>query len=313
MPTEQEKHTKWNEVKISIIEFILDSSGIVPEPKIREYLKKKHKITNQGNIKKHLSDLRYRPYSCIEIIPAKPGFANHWDIKKVENLKNIRHHFPEIKLNKYNKSLDIFLNESVNGVFSFDIDLLRSQLSESTSFFDVFIGTDMEALYARAWEIYKLDTGFDRYQKVRKYMNEICSEYEKSHPNVKMSEEMFLKLCREQPTEILEAMPKELYIETVQKIAEILSWSLNSYLSCLNTIFEHCVIHDILMGVASPEEIELMRRKKEANVLVKMELEKDPMTTVKKLIQDNRLGADNLSMLVNGFCASLEKDNKNGV
>jgi hypothetical protein len=44
-----------------------------------------------------------------------------------------------------------------------------------------------------------------------------------------------------------------------------------------------------------------------------MELEKDPMTTVKKLIQDNRLGADNLSMLVNGFCASLEKDNKNGV
>jgi len=148
-------HLKRNEVKAGIIESIISKNGAVSEPKLREILGKKYGIIDQGNTKKHLKDLK--DSSCIVKIPAKPGFANNWDIKKIENLTNIRLNFPEIPLNKYEKSINIIIFNK----FNFAIGSMRAkkafvQLSLSDSYFDKCLDTDIETLCARAPKLYQL-------------------------------------------------------------------------------------------------------------------------------------------------------------
>ena len=156
MRRNQGDHLKWNEVKAGIIKFIVSSHGPVPEPEIRDFLGEKYKITDQGNIKKHLRDLQYHPYSCIEKIPPKPGFANRWDIKKIENLKNIRLHFPEIRLNIYEKPLKIIIFERRFFPRSTCTSRFPIQLLRSVSFFDICLKYEIETLCTKADEILTL-------------------------------------------------------------------------------------------------------------------------------------------------------------
>lgn len=147
-------HLKRNEVKAGIIESVISQNGAVSEPKLREILEKKYGIIDQGNIKKHLKDLKGS--SCIVKMPAKPGFANNWDLKRIENLKNIRLNFPEIPLNKYEKSINIIIFNK----FNFALGSMRAkkafvQLSLSASYFDNCLDTDIEKLCARAPKLYK--------------------------------------------------------------------------------------------------------------------------------------------------------------
>src|SRR5665647_1687162 len=144
MGRNQGEHLRRNEVKAGIIEFIISSKGAVPEPEIRKYLGKKYEIEDQGNIKNHLRDLQRRPYSCIEKIPPKPGFANKWDIKKIENLRNIRLHFPEIRLNIYEKSLNIVIEERDYNSGTPNANRFRVQLFLSVSFFDMCLKTTLK-------------------------------------------------------------------------------------------------------------------------------------------------------------------------
>lgn len=177
------EHLERHKVKTAIIEFILRSPEAVPEPDIREFLRKKYEIVDQGNIKKHLRDLQTLPYCCIEKIPPKRGFANKWDIKKIENLKSLRFYFPEIPLNRYQKSIDIVFKERYSDVGFFTYpDEFRTQLLLSSSFFDMCIQTDMLTLYQKAYEMDQLGEGFDRHQRVKKYINEIYTECMKGIP-----------------------------------------------------------------------------------------------------------------------------------
>ena len=168
MRRNQGDHLKWNEVKAGIIEFIISSDGPVPEPEIREFLGEKYKIIDQGNIKKHLRDLQYHPYSCIDKLLTKPGFANLWDTKRIKNLSNIMLHFPDIRLNKYKKSLDIILyRHGLHQGDPYDDYILeapihkkyRIQLFLSLSFFNMCLTNDLETLYAKVDEICKLSPG----------------------------------------------------------------------------------------------------------------------------------------------------------
>ncbi len=149
-------HLKWNEVKAGIIEFIISSDGAVPEPKIREFLAREYDIKDYGNIKKHLKDLQYRPYSSIEKIQGKPGLANRWDIKRIENLKNIRIHFPEIRLNRYKKSLNMISDQLAWIPGALNANRFFIQLYLSVSFFDMCLKNEVGTLYAKADEIYKM-------------------------------------------------------------------------------------------------------------------------------------------------------------
>lgn len=152
-------HLKWNEVKTGIIEFIIRSDGAIPEPEIRKFLAREYEIKNLGTIKKHLKDLQHRPYSCIEKIPGKKGYANRWDIKRIEQLKNIRLTFPRIRLNIYEKALNIISKKRNFNQSNPKAERLHTQILFSASFFDVCLNNDIETLYAKADEICTLSRG----------------------------------------------------------------------------------------------------------------------------------------------------------
>jgi len=245
MGRNQGEHLRRNEVKAGIIEFIISSKGAVPEPEIRKYLGKKYEIEDQGNIKNHLRDLQRRPYSCIEKIPPKPGFANKWDIKKIENLRNIRLHFPEIRLNIYEKSLNIVIEERDYNSGTPNANRFRVQLFLSVSFFDMCLKNNIETLYAKADEIGQFCKGSGKGQLLQLAKNtnnkvytefleriltnpnvwlviykeyisdslksEICRKSLKFSEDIEMSEETFQKIVEEALTmQMGEISPKEL-------------------------------------------------------------------------------------------------------
>lgn len=190
MRRNQGDHLKWHEVKAGIIKFIINRNGAVPEPKIRDFLGEKYGIKDQGNIKKHLSDLQHRPYSCIEKIKPKPGFANKWNIKTIENLKNIRLHFPEIQLTKYDKSLNILIRELLPYYDILNEHEFRVHMFLSISFFDICLKNDYTTLYDKYERACQLSEGFDEVQRVQKYINEIYTECVKDifiNPNIWLS------------------------------------------------------------------------------------------------------------------------------
>ncbi|AKB45020.1 hypothetical protein [Methanosarcina vacuolata] len=158
-------HLKRNEVKAGIIEFIIGQNDTVPEPYIRKHLEKKYGITDIRNMKRHLKDLQHEPYLCIEKVPPKKsGLPNNWDIGKIEHVKNIRLHFPEIQLKKYEKTLKIVLKR----FFLLHPDSpmankFRIQLFLSSSFFDTCIKYYPETVDTIAYELYKHD--FDKWGK----------------------------------------------------------------------------------------------------------------------------------------------------
>ena len=162
-------HLKHKEVKSSILEFILKNNGPVSEPVIRDNLKKKYEVMDQSTINKHMHNLQ--DLICIELIPPKIGPRNYWNITTLKNLKNIRFYFEDIKLNTCGKSLDILLIERLLTEHplknSMRVKKSFVQLFLSSSFFDMCIKTDVETLYARASELYKLGELFNEEQYIK--------------------------------------------------------------------------------------------------------------------------------------------------
>ncbi len=162
-------HLKHKEVKSSILEFILKNNGPVSEPVIRDHLKKKHEVMDQSTINKHMHNLQ--DLICIELIPPKIGLRNYWNITTLKNLKNIRFYFEDIKLNTCGKSLDILLTERLLTERPLKNSMRAKKsfvkLFLSASFFDMCIKTDVETLYARASELYKLGELFNEEQYIK--------------------------------------------------------------------------------------------------------------------------------------------------
>jgi hypothetical protein len=262
MSRRQGDHLRRNEVKTGIIELIIGQSGAVREPEIRKLLEKRYKIVDQGNMKKHLGDLK--DSSCIVKTPAKPGFANFWDVKKIENLRNIRFKFPEIQLNKYEKSLDIVLKERALKETPFHVDSpraykFRDQLFLSISFFDMCINNDLETLYDRAYKIYRSNEGYDEYQIIKKRINEVYTEKIKKitvnpsiwlvtynkyldislnpdvnknslrrFPEIELSEEEFRKILEETPLRWKEVPREKLALKYIEELSQKISSELLS-------------------------------------------------------------------------------------
>ena len=230
------EHLERRKVKTAIIELILRSREAVLEPYIREFLREKYEIIDQGNIKKHLRDLQTLPYCCIEKIPPKRGFANKWDIKTVENLKNLRLHFPEIQLNRYQKFMNIVFKERYSDIgFFTHPDEFRTQLLLSFSFFDMCINTDMQTLYQKAYEMDQFGEGFDRHQIVKKYANEVYPECMKGIP---VNSDIWLDIYDECISDSLKSdvlrdslksspIPNKISEEKFRKILDIMPFTLS--------------------------------------------------------------------------------------
>jgi hypothetical protein len=173
------KRLKEGEVETDIVEYILNNSSKVSTPNIRAFLKNKHGLHDRTSIDEHLSFLLDE--NCIKKFSSKRGFKNHWDVKSLKHLKNIKQQFKEIELQTYKKSVNIIIKELFFDVSPDNKSTLIKQLSSSTSFFDVCMKTetDIGALYAKAEEIYQHREGFEMAQEVKEFVKNLYTEFMK--------------------------------------------------------------------------------------------------------------------------------------
>jgi DNA-binding HxlR family transcriptional regulator len=160
-------HFAWNEVKKSIIKFILESSGPVTEPAIREHLINIYGAADQGLINRQLHALKTS--GCIEkVAPVKKSRLNYWELKKLKNLENILVHYPDFvgTLQNSELALKIIIDKhsslitNANEAYLNKISKLKFEINEcterweqhlkySTDFFKMFLENEPEDLAAR--------------------------------------------------------------------------------------------------------------------------------------------------------------------
>jgi hypothetical protein len=169
-------HFNMGEVKSGIIEFILEHKGRIGEPFIRRSLQEKYDGIDQSTVNRHLNDLK--KLGCLDWTPPskKTTRSNRWNIVTLKQLEKIRYHFPHLKLNRYEKSLDIVIRYHLRYISPAIYMIFRVQLLLSTSFFDLCIKNDSETLYAKASEIYRFGKGFEADMLVQGYINDIYSK-----------------------------------------------------------------------------------------------------------------------------------------
>jgi hypothetical protein len=169
-------HFNMGEVKSGIIKFILGHKGRIGEPFIRRNLQEKYDGIDQSTVNRHLNDLK--KLGCLDWTPPskKTTRANRWSITTLKQLENIRQHFPDIQLNRYEKSLEIVSRYHLRYISPAIYVIFRVQLLLSTSFFDLCIKNDSEALHAKASEIYRFGKGFETDMLVQGHTNDIYSK-----------------------------------------------------------------------------------------------------------------------------------------
>lgn len=147
---EKGEHLKNKEVKSRILEFILEKDNQVSEPDIRDFLKEKYNVIDQSTINKHLHALK--DLNCIEQMPKKKGSRNHWDIMKKENLRNIHHEFPTLRVNKYEKALGIVIQPIFSDSFRLNLKKLYAYMLISPSLFYTYLEMEDNKLFFTGFE-----------------------------------------------------------------------------------------------------------------------------------------------------------------
>lgn len=188
-------------VKTSILTYIFQNDGPVEESAIREFLLDNFNVVAQSSINRHLNDLR--KVGCLELIePLKKGLKNKWDIKTLKNLRNIKHEFPGLQLNEYEKSITVILQEH-RYVMSSPVWLKHYiQLRVSSSFFDACIKNSIDALDRGFVKMYRLNIDFHRNQQINDLLKVCYLASVKYHSDLKTSDETFTKSMRGIPWEI---------------------------------------------------------------------------------------------------------------
>lgn len=287
MVKKQGDHLKPNDTKSYIIEYILGNIGPVGEPTIRDHLKAKFDLGDQGTINRHLHYLKNN--GCIGLIkPEKEGWRNKWDITKTEHLINIRNKFSDIQLNKNEKSLMIVHKKCGYDFFTFAGLFHYVKLLLSVSFFNACLGTSINILSERVWEIYRIKNRVD-FLDMDESMKCIYDDYITLHPMLKIPGESFLSMIDQmsqlEPEDSTETFMKiwekellgvsketlaEMHLETmdddleiyknIRDIASKLLYHKSIFKATLfDLLFESYLSQDILAGVASLEEIEFFK------------------------------------------------------
>ena len=197
------------EVKTSILTHILKNDGPMEESAIREFLLNDLNVVAQSSINRHLNDLR--KLDCLELIePLKKGLKNNWDIKTLKNLRNIKHEFPGLQLNEYEKSITVILREH-RYVMNSPVWLKHYiQLLVSSSFFNACIENSIDALDRGFVKMYRLNIDFYRNQRINDLLKVCYIASVKYHSDLKTSEEQF--------TNSMRGLPWEIYIDFTENM-----------------------------------------------------------------------------------------------
>jgi hypothetical protein len=194
MPKKQGDRLNIGEAKASIIEFILENYGPVGEPAIRDFLLQKYDVMDQGNINRHLHDLE--KLNCIELIPPqKKGLRNYWDITRLQNLKNIRREFPELKLNMHEKSINIIFQDICTCEETTETTYwlrLYIMLFISTSYFNTCLELGFQKIKSGFFKVYVANTGSCQQQRIDDLLKVCYSAYVKYTSDIKISEKTFI-------------------------------------------------------------------------------------------------------------------------
>lgn len=263
-------HLENKETKASIIEFILENENEISEPAIRDRLKGKHNVTDQGTINKHLHFL-WKKLECIERVPPiKQGITSHWNITNIENLRNIKNEFPKILLNSYEKSIMIIFNERGYDIRKIENLDFYIKLLLSVSLFDAFLDADIHELMYKAKKIYLRDEGYMKTYNYEYHVEKFIKMYKEVNQDFKiptdlkiyqrhMSKEAFFKIFEEFKIKTNE-MIKELE-EAYKRYKEIDEDFDNKPGKIL---LEHFINHDIYKDLESHDESRFFIDLKEA-------------------------------------------------
>jgi hypothetical protein len=199
MVKKQGESLKPHETKSYIIKHILERDGHVGEPDIRDHLKKKHGLIDQGTINRHLHYLKNE--GLIELLPQSKGLRNKWDITKIEHLLNIKRKIKEerlnkIDLNKHEKSLMIVLKKNGYDIFTFKGIRFYVQLLLSSSFFNACLDTNVETLCDRAQLINAYKNPLDA-QEVKETISNCYLSYKNCYPILGISIESFMSMIKQ--------------------------------------------------------------------------------------------------------------------
>ena len=169
-------HFNVGEVKSGIIELILGHKGRIGEPFIRRSLQEKYDEIDQSTVNRHLNNLQ--KLGCLHLTPPSKETtrSNRWSISTLQELENIRKHFPDIKLNRYEKSLDIVSRYHLRYISPALYMIFRVQLLLSISFFDLCIKNDTETFFAKASEIFRFGKGLEDDLLIQSYINDIYAK-----------------------------------------------------------------------------------------------------------------------------------------
>lgn len=279
---------KNDKVKMRIIELVLDAPRTVQERNVVTYLIDSETIKCQSSVNRHCNDLYNM--GCLDKIGSKRSInLNKWNIKNTKNLKNISLKFPEIKLNTYEKALNILYKE-LNLDFQKINDLkIYILLRLSRSFFNMCITTDSETFLDRVWKIYKLNREFPYHPITDRQKVNYNEKGNGNSPEFTKVTATFRKILLELPDNIPKNT-RELYCSFMKNVEEKINEStsddkviksLNSlfteYISTvhtgyLNLLFNHFFSQDILLGYVEPEEIKFMSEYTE-NLTTMLEIE----------------------------------------
>jgi len=188
-------------VKTSILEFILKNKEPVSEPSIREHLRNKHGVVDQSTINKHMHNLK--DLRCIELISPKESRRNYWDVTTPINLKNIRHEFYELQINKYEKSINLILMELGCGKYSPYWLRHYIQLLILTSYFDACLELDIERIHQGINSMYITSRGSYLHQRINNLLKICYSAFIKYYSDFKISENEFRIAMLELPGECM--------------------------------------------------------------------------------------------------------------
>lgn len=179
---EAKYHYDVGETKGKIIEAVLSQVAPMKESEIIRFLENNFAKIDRATVNRHANALRTD--GCLELIsPSKTTTrANRWEIVKLKNLKNVLEKYPSICLNRYDKSLNIIIEEQVNKGFLTSIDSteahrLRVQLLLSYSFFEKCLEIGIGSLYAKAYEIDPLGEGFEKDSKIEELVDNLYMKF----------------------------------------------------------------------------------------------------------------------------------------
>lgn len=220
MAEKQIKRFQVGEIKSAIIEYILANLEPVSEPAIRLYLKEKYDVHDHGTINKHLHKLE--ELGCVESVkPDKKTRSNYWDIKKLKNMQNIRHEFPDTRLNIYEKSINLILFEFSHSLSNFEGLKFYIQLLLSPSLFDICLETGFEKIHENVAKIYRESKGFERHQKIENLLKKCYQTCISLNRNLTQSEKLFIDNMYYLPWEHISMCSKEYIVGIFQKYLSI--------------------------------------------------------------------------------------------